>query len=694
MTLGPEKSLPISSDFANVDEYVESLLQLGTRSRLLQTLCGGVHVLDFFTRKPDIYTELFPPAWRDWFEPHNIMDILDLMLRENLNELRSNEGKQKHWRNGPFPPKSLLDYLYEIRRHLLNRNFVPVGTSHTYHYKRTKSNIPIPIAVGMKEKKVHEIDCFSRYIDKLTNDIAVVKGNPITHLVDFGSGQNYLGRTLASEVYNKHIIAIESRKHNIEGSKLKDMHARLTEKPKVIVNKKLFREKQAHGRPRPGIPARHSKDSLQGQLSTVVLSQEDIATQPDALQISDSSNSTPTLVNGNLSWESSSTGSIQYVSHRIQNGDLTEVINQIVEKDPSDRTQQKGGLDETDITCKSVSGTTRRNVPTSTMNLMTISLHSCGNLLNHGLRTLILNPNVTAVCMVGCCYNLLTERLGPATYKVPSLRPAENPHPRLVKTSTFDPHGFPMSNKFVGYPIGATVGLKSDTEDQQVNLAEDLNSEPSPIAHGIRLNITARMMGVQAPQNWGPEESDRFFTRHFYRALLHRILLDFNLIPPPQTSDESDTQGEGWTPCSPAGSGSGGFPVIIGNLRESCYKNFTTYVRGAAEKLASMPDNTPENDGPSSCSKKNPKNMMIAETLRAIPDTDIESYYANFSQMKHHLSIVWSFMAYSAGIVEAMIVVDRWLWLKEQNEVGEAWVEAVFDYKRSPRNLCIVAVKK
>jgi hypothetical protein len=55
---------------------------------------------------------------------------------------------------------------------------------------------------------------------------------------------------------------------------------------------------------------------------------------------------------------------------------------------------------------------------------------------------------------------------------------------------------------------------------------------------------------------------------------------------------------------------------------------------------------------------------------------------------------VWSLMAFSAGVVESLIVVDRWLWLQEQEEVAEAWVEPVFDYAVSPRNMVVVGIKK
>jgi len=94
----------------------------------------------------------------------------------------------------------------------------------------------------MKVKKVHEVALFSQYVTSLCADIARDSESEenITHLVDFGSGQNYLGRTLASEPFNKHVIAVESKKSNIEGSRRMDVHAKLAPKVKKtrMVNKK------------------------------------------------------------------------------------------------------------------------------------------------------------------------------------------------------------------------------------------------------------------------------------------------------------------------------------------------------------------------------------------------------------------------------------------------------------------------
>ena len=51
-------------------------------------------------------------------------------------------------------------------------------------------------------------------------------------------------------------------------------------------------------------------------------------------------------------------------------------------------------------------------------------------------------------------------------------------------------------------------------------------------------------------------------------------------------------------------------------------------------------------------------------------------------------------MAFSATVVESLIVTDRWLFLRQHTDlVRQCWVEAVFDYKESPRNLVVVGVK-
>lgn len=597
--LAPYKLLPHSDDFTSTEEYVDSLLDFVGSDDLLRTLCGGVHILDFFTSEPSLYSKILPQEWRDFFAHHHVMDLLDLFMRDDLKEF-VNDGYGEEWKSGPVPPRSLLDYLRKVRKHLLTRTPGGSQCSRNRAMKPTQK-LARHVAVGMTVKKVHEVGLFAAYINQLTSDFAESEKENISHLVDFGSGQNYLGRALASEPYNKNIIAIESKQANAERAKEFDVMAKLAVKDKLMRNKKAFRQGlEGPGTgvtPKPVVPV-------------------NVPTPPDS--------GTEDLGGGTreapeVETPTTGTGKIQYVEHRIQDGDLSDVI----ERMPDSSTKK---------------------------NLMIMSLHSCGNLVHHGLRSLILNKDVKAVAMVGCCYNLVTERLGPATYKLPELRPTTHAHPRLEKTGeACDPNGFPMSARLCNY----------------------YNKDgPDSTGKGVRLNITSRMMAVQAPTNWGAEDSENFFTRHFYRALLQRVFLDRGVVGRP-TPDCVGGR-------SPAGHSSGGTPIVIGSLRKGCYENFVSYVRGALTKLTADPD----------------KGDLFTEKMGDITDDEINRYYEEYKERKKDLSVIWSLMAFSAGVIEATIVVDRWLWLKEQDEVQEAWAEPVFDYRLSPRNLVVVGVKK
>jgi hypothetical protein len=145
--------------------------------------------------------------------------------------------------------------------------------------------------------------------------------------------------------------------------------------------------------------------------------------------------------------------------------------------------------------------------------------------------------------------------------------------------------------------------------------------------------------------------------------------------------------GEGYSVgggVSPAGTGaSQGTPVVIGTLGKKCYSSFVAYVRGAVAKIAAAPHY--EGD---------PIVPLIKERVGSMADEEIMEYEQRFRPRKKELEVVWSLMAFSAGVVEAMIVVDRWLWLREQECVERAWIESVFEYGRSPRNLVVVGIKR
>ncbi|AEO62751.1 41e0696f-54d5-4108-9da7-e7dee537d360 [Thermothielavioides terrestris] len=588
----PDRPLPYSDEFHSAEEYVESLLHFAANSDLFRFLCGGVHILDFYTAEPGLFKSAVPKEWQDYLLRTEPMALLDFLMRDDLTSLTPETG------GAGAPPETLLRYVKDIRKFSLQRSFRP-----------SKPKLPVlprHVALGMKTKKVHEVTHFAGYIDRLAEDVAHASGHEITHFVDFGSGQNYLGRTLASPPYNKHIVAVESNEVNMAGAKDLDILSGLAEREKRVRNKKLY-----HRILEAVDPSLHNdEEALKRAARELGIADEDIATID--LRSRKELQATYAAEEGK--------GTIEYVVGRLEHADLTGVLSQL-------RGHEDGIREER-------------------LRMMAISIHSCGNLSHYGIRSIVLNPCIRAVAIVGCCYNLLTEKLGPPTYKPPFSRPSLQPiNARVARESARrDPQGFPMSERV------STYG-----------------------GDGIRLNITARMMACQAPQNWTAEESESFFTRHFYRAILQKIFLDKGVISRVYHGQEAD-------PESPFNSSTN--PVIIGSLRKQCYTSFKAYVRGAITKLTTNPDFSQYSE-------------VMREKMGNITDEEIAHYEEAFRHRRRELSAVWSLMAFSACVVESLIVTDRWLFLREHPDiVQDCWVETVFDYRESPRNLVVVGIKR
>ncbi|KAL7769288.1 hypothetical protein ACKLNR_000672 [Fusarium oxysporum f. sp. zingiberi] len=595
----PENPLPFNGNFSSPEEYIDELLKFVRTSETFQILCGGVHILDFFTIEPGLFHYAIPKEWHAFILSRSLMEFLDLLMRDDLDNLKL-EGEQ--------PPASLIDYIRTVRSLSLGRSFTPPSDKLPV--------LPRSVAVGMNVKKTHEVTNFADYLARLSEDISSQCGYEISHYVDFGSGQNYLGRAMASEPYNRHVVAVEGRENNVTAARGLDVSSGLAVKPKVMRNKKLWTKiLEARG------PDGQEDPEALAKAIREVAGDEAFEFRPVKELEAEY-----TVEKGK--------GSVQYISGRLETGDLADVIAQI---NPGSQTEDEK----------------------KDLSLMAMSIHSCGNLSHFGIRSLVLNPDIRAVAIVGCCYNLMTEKLGPPTYKHAFLRPTlQAVNGRLVRESEkHDPQGFPMSQKFSAYQ-----------------------------GDGVRLNITARMMACQAPQNWTEKESAGFFSRHFYRAVLQKMFLDRGVVKKVRhTGSQGESQAD--TAASTQDDSESPFdistnPVIIGSLRKSCYGSFKSYVRGAVEKLTTNNEYKQYAD-------------VMQEKMGDISDEEIERYEALYMPRKKELCAVWSLMAFSAMAVESLIVSDRWTFLKEHDDlVRHAWVETVFDYEQSPRNLVVVGVKR
>lgn len=591
----PQKPLPMSDEFGSTDEYVEALLHFASTTDMFQILCGGVHILDFFTNEPGLFQWVLPQDWQTFLMACDPMDLLDFLMRDDPDTPPS---EIRAW---PEPPESLREYVKNVRRLSLRRAFTP--------NKPKLPVLPRHVAVGMNVKKVHEVTHFADYVDRLAADIQALNGTEMSHFIDFGSGQNYLGRTLASLPYSKNIVAVEGREGNQAGARELDILAGFAEVEKVKRNKKVWQTLVDSQRPYEELKSRERR-RLADMPTTEQIEAAELRSRREL---------------GVVYRAEEGKGVLKYITGQLETGELSEVLAKI--HDPDVPEEQRDDL-----------------------SLMAISIHSCGNLSHFGIRSMILNPSIRAVAIVGCCYNLLTEKLGPPTYKLPYMRPSlQAINGRVVRESErHDPQGFPMSERVSTFD-----------------------------GRGIRFNITARMMACQAPQNWTEKESDSFFTRHFYRAVLQKMFLDKGIISKVYHNGDDNNKEEGGSPFDMSTN-----PVIIGSLGKTCYKSLHTYVRGAIKKLTTNKDYSQYS-------------IVIRDKMGNITDEEIEEYVTAYASRKRELSAVWSLMAFSACVVESLIVTDRWLFLKEHSDiVQDAWVESVFDFKESPRNLVVVGIKK
>ncbi|KAK9356326.1 methyltransferase domain-containing protein [Lipomyces doorenjongii] len=344
-------SFPLPPRFSSVDEYLSSLAEFYLNP-FVQSLAGGVHILNFFLSSPDLFEDTLPEQWVTFFDQAELDDILDFLIY-----FKENTSLQ--------PPSSLSIFLSTVQSLSIKRNLPD---------EMLQSNPDPPLhgpalSVGMSPKKIHEC----QYLSSAISDVCSKVGTP--HVIDLGSGKGYLSRTLAHE-YNCSVIALETVESRTKGA------ARLDS----LYDRKSGKKKCAN--------------------------------------------------------MEMGAGSLTHIEKFVDSGDLADIVEQT-------------GL--------------------SGHKIVLAGLHTCGNLSHHALRSLVDTQEIHAVAVVGCCYNLMTEKDGER-----------------------DNVGYPMSRQVQSYSI------------------------PLP--------ITARMLACQAPATWTREGRESFFTRHFYRALLQLIFSDRGLL--------------------------------------------------------------------------------------------------------------------------------------------------------------------
>ena len=213
-------------------------------------------------------------------------------------------------------------------------------------------------------------------------------------------------------------------------------------------------------------------------------------------------------------------------------------------------------------------------------------LHACGALSEHMIRLSTTVPSISHLAVVGCCYN------------------------HISPLSTSNPLGFPISSFM------------------------RLNK--------LNLSTSALITGCQAPTNWIHNPDSSFGRKHWYRAVLEKLLYDKKLVNQEQR------------------------PVWA--IRNCDLKSFPAYAARAMKSLK-------------------------LEIGKDVTEEEIAEYEERYQKRTAETAILWTLSVMLCRVVESAIALDRAFFLQEAG-LHDVDILPIFNYKESPRNLMIVASKR
>ncbi|KAF9968352.1 Methyltransferase-like protein 25 [Mortierella alpina] len=243
-------------------------------------------------------------------------------------------------------------------------------------------------------------------------------------------------------------------------------------------------------------------------------------------------------------------------------------------------------------------------------------LHACGDLTSNMIK-LFLESSATCLFSVGCCYHWITERY-------------DRDGNIVISDGT---HGFPLSAAFNRYK-----------------------------AH---LGEHAKMIACQSPERWlkYQKESEDAIHGHYFRALLHKLMVERGLYPGPPT-----------------------IAPVLGRMGKHRLKGFPHYLATALHRLS-----------------------LPADAIR--PEEAQAAYEEFLEKDLYRIGILWALRTMLGPLFEGMILLDRATYLYENvvgnnvqcphsnsnnsNNKKKASVQLVagFDVVESPRNMILIALK-
>lgn len=163
----------------------------------------------------------------------------------------------------------------------------------------------------------------------------------------------------------------------------------------------------------------------------------------------------------------------------------------------------------------------------------------------------------------------------------------------------------------------------------------------------IELTRNMKMVACQTPFRWKHRINQirNFFKRHFYRALLQQLL---------------ESQYGGRVDCAQA------HLEKIGNISDAALKSFFTYTRAAFS------------------------NMKLGEPEESFT----VSLFQKYKHLERALAFMWTMRALLGPPLEALILYDRYCFVKERLLTATVRLQPIFEPLNSPRNMALVVIKR
>ncbi|XP_057486422.1 uncharacterized protein LOC130772545 isoform X2 [Actinidia eriantha] len=323
--------------------------------------------------------------------------------------------------------------------------------------------------------------------------------------------------------------------------------------------------------------------------------------------------------------------------------------------------------------------------PGSKYQLLLAGLHACGDLSVTMLRTFLECDEVKAVVSIGCCYNLLSEE-----------------RPEIV-----DPQcGFPMSKgvKHAGLLLGrSSCDLACQSAERWSVMGRDAGLHNFEL-HAFRaafqmvlfryypeIMITSPTIGRR-----GKALRRQQNRRILESPLQHQTTECANSLP--------------WENCKKKE-----ICITMKSAEEESYKNKGTYEIDTCNStlkscgIADSVDSAWGNDGFSSnqcakCDEAKPVDKYLLFErfshsglhrlgLHSSNEIDFAGLWKETEPFTGLIGPYWSLRAALGPVLETMILLDRLLFLQEQDNPLEAVILPIFDPILSPRNLALIAKK-